>query len=215
VNADVLPLALAIAASPFPIIPAILLLFTAHPRRTAGPFLAGWVGGIAAVVVLFMALGSAVGSRDETPTWLAWTRVGLGVLLIGFGVRLWLTRKSKTSTPSWMQTIESATPRKAMRLGILLSAANPKIVVLAAAAGVAIGTDDMAMDQTVAAVTLFTLVASCTVALPLVLYLCLGERMLAPLRSAKDWLTTHNAAVMSVVITLIGTYLLVAGIGQL
>jgi len=215
VNADVLPLALAIAASPFPIIPAILLLFTAHPRQTAGAFLAGWIVGIAAVVVLFIALGSVVGSGVQTPTWLAWTRIGLGVFLIGLGLRLWLTRKAKTSTPSWMQTIESATPGRAMRLGVLLSAANPKIVVLAAAAGVAIGTDDLAKDQTVAAVTLFTLIASCTVALPLVLYLCLGERMLAPLHTAKDWLTTHNAAVMSIVIALIGIYLLVAGTGQL
>ena len=66
-----------------------------------------------------------------------------------------------------------------------------------------------------AAVAVFTLIASCTVALPLVLYLCLGDRMLAPLRKAKDWLSTHNAAVMAVVITLIGIYLLVAGIGQL
>jgi len=53
------------------------------------------------------------------------------------------------------------------------------------------------------------------VALPLVLYLCLGDRMLSPLRSAMDWLTAHNGAVMSVVITLIGLYLLAAGSGQL
>jgi threonine/homoserine/homoserine lactone efflux protein len=215
VNADLLPLALAIAASPFPIIPAILLLFTPHPRRTAGAFLVGWIVGIAGVVVLFMALGSAFDSGEQTPTWLAWTRVGIGAFLIGFGVRLWLTRKSKNSTPSWMQAIESSTPRKAARLGLLLSAANPKIVVLAAAAGVAIGTDDLASDETVVAVAVFTLIASCTVALPLVVYLCLGDRMLAPLRTAKDWLSTHNAAVMAVVITLIGVYLLLAGINQL
>ena len=36
--ASVLPLAIAIAASPFPIVPVILLLLTERPRVTAGAF---------------------------------------------------------------------------------------------------------------------------------------------------------------------------------
>ena len=44
--AEILPLALAIALSPFPIIPAILLLFTAQARSNSIAFLAGWFSGI-------------------------------------------------------------------------------------------------------------------------------------------------------------------------
>ena len=44
--AEILPLALAIALSPFPIIPAILLLFTAQARSNSIAFLTGWFSGI-------------------------------------------------------------------------------------------------------------------------------------------------------------------------
>ena len=47
-TADVVPLAIAIAASPFTIIPAILLLFTARARATSLAFLAAWVLALAA-----------------------------------------------------------------------------------------------------------------------------------------------------------------------
>ena len=50
-TADVVPLALAIAASPFTIIPAILLLFTERPRTTSLAFLAIGTGISAGVVI--------------------------------------------------------------------------------------------------------------------------------------------------------------------
>ena len=45
---EVLPLALGIAASPFPVVPAILLLFTPRARASSSAFLAGWLVGVGA-----------------------------------------------------------------------------------------------------------------------------------------------------------------------
>lgn len=114
-----------------------------------------------------------------------------------------------------MQSIDSISPAKALRLGVLLSAANPKVLLLAGAAGLAIGSAQLNTAGIVLATAAFTVVASSTVALPVLLYAVVGDRILVPLAGLRTWLQENNAAVMSVVITVIGAVLLVKGIGGL
>ncbi len=208
---EIVTIALGIAASPFPIIPAILLLFTPRPRVTAGSFLLGWVLGIAAATAAFTVAASLLEPRDETPVWISRTRVGLGFLLIVVGVRQWATRREKTSAPAWMQALNDAAPAAALRLGLLLSGANPKVLLLAAAGGIAIESAGLSSAGTVVTIAVFAAVSASTVSIPLVLHAAMGERMLRPLSEAKDWLERNNAAVMAVVITVIGVYLTVKG----
>jgi threonine/homoserine/homoserine lactone efflux protein len=212
---DVLPIALGIAASPFPIIPAILLLFTPRARATSSSFLLGWVVGILVATGAFALLAEVLDTRDQPATWASWARIVLGAVLVVLGVRQWLGRRAKESTPQWMQSLADATPGAALRLGLVLSAANPKILLLAAAGGLAIGSSELAVGGVVLAVALFTVVASSTVAIPVLLYLVLGERILGPLGVVRDWLQANNAAVMAVVIVVIGGLLLVKGLGGL
>ena len=204
-------IAFAIAASPFPIIPAILLLFTPRPWTTSGGFLLGWVLGIVAATATFAAVASLIEPRDATPAWVSWTRISLGFLLILLGVWQWVTRRAKASVPAWMQAINDATPVGALRLGLLLSGANPKVLLLTAAGGLEIDSTRLSRTDAVVTIALFTAVAASTVSIPLVLYAVMGERMLGPLSRAKDWLGLHHAAVMAVVITVIGVYLAVKG----
>lgn len=107
VIAEVMLLGLAVAASPFPIIPAILLLFTPRARATSLGFLAGWVIGIVVGTGLFIALATAIEKLDEPPTWASWTRMVLGVLLLVLGVLRWRNRRAKQEIPAWMQSIDS------------------------------------------------------------------------------------------------------------
>ena len=208
---EIAGIALGIAASPFPIIPAILLLFTPRPRTTAGGFLLGWVLGIVVATTTFAAVASLIEPRDETPAWVSWTRISLGLLLILLGAWQWATRREKASAPAWMQAINDATPAKALRLGLLLSGANPKVLLLTAAGGLEIESTGLARPEAVLTIASFAAVAASTVSIPLVLYAVMGERMLGPLSRAKDWLGLHNAAVMAVVITAIGVVLAVKG----
>ena len=210
----VLALALAIAASPFPIVPVILLLLTPRPRATAGAFLLGWVVGILGVAVVFSFL-AAVLEKGETPTWASWTRIVLGLALVGMGVAKWRGRGADTEPPAWMASLETAGPGSALRLALLLSVANPKVLLLSAAAGLAIGAEPLDLGEFVAVVALFTAVAASSVALPVLLHLVFGDRMLGPLRRTKDWLTVHNAAVLAVVAAVIGLALVAKGWGEL
>ena len=209
--AEVLALGVAVAASPFPIIPAILLLFTPRAKATSLGFVAGWVIGVLVATGVFIGLATLVELADEPPTWASWARIVLGAALLVLGVQKWLTRGRREEAPAWMQSIDGLTPPTALRLGLLLSAANPKVLLLTAAAGLSIGAADLSTTETAITAVVFTLVASITVALPIVLYLIVGERILRPLGKARTWLQDNNAAVMAVVILVIGALLVVKG----
>jgi len=209
---EVLPLAIGIAASPFPIIPVILLLFTARPLAASGAFLAGWVLGIAAATAVFIGLASVVEAFDEPPSWASWARIALGAVLLAWGARQWLTRHDSDEAPAWMRSIEDSTPAEAARLGLLLSAANPKIVLLAAAAGLVIGAADLSTSGAAGAAAVFTVFAASTVAVPVLLFAVVGERVLGPLASMRDWLRANNAAVMALVLLVLGALLVSKGV---
>jgi len=210
--AATLPMAVAIAASPFPVIPAVLLLLTARPRSNAGGFLLGWAVGVTLWVVGALLLADLLVAVDSPPTWASWARIAVGAALVGYAVRQWTRRSPDAGLPAWMQTIQDTTPRRAVRLGLVLSAANPKIILLAGAGGLSIGAEVVGAGLQAGAVVLFAAVASTTVAAPLLCFLAAGERALAPLRRASGWLERNHGAVMAVVLLVIGALLLTKGV---
>lgn len=210
-----LPIAVAIAASPFAIIPAILLLLTPRPSATAGSFLGGWLAGVGVGTGVSLLLADLLDAVDVAPEWAAWARILLGVALVAYAVTLWRTRAADAALPAWLQSIQGATPGRAARLGLLLSLANPKVLLLSVAGGLSIGAEVVGAGSQVVAVVLFSAVASVTVAVPLLAYLVARERALGPLRRANGWLERNHAAVMAVVVLLIGVLLLVKGLQAL
>jgi len=212
---EIAALAIGIAASPFPIIPAVLLLFTERPRASALAFLGTWFVSIALVATIFALLSGAISTSDAPPTWLAWVRIVAGVALVALAVRKWLTRSATTDMPSWMRTLQDATPRSASVLAVVLSLANPKVLLLAAAAGIDIGSAEVIARQQALVIGGFAVIASITVAAPVVAYLIAGPRVLGPLTHVKDWLLRHNVAVLVIVFIALGALLISNGIAGL
>ena len=83
---EALVAALGIAVSPFAIVPAILLLFTARPGATSGAFGAGWYAGIAGVTFAAVLLADVVTLPDAAPAWATYTRIVIGAILIAKGI---------------------------------------------------------------------------------------------------------------------------------
>ncbi len=212
---DILPLALGVAISPIPIIAAILMLFSPRAGGTSSGFLVGWILGIIVVTGLFTALSGSLAAGGEASSGVSWTKVVLGVLLLLVGLRQWRGRNDAKATPKWMAAIDEFTLVKALGLGFLLAAVNPKNLLLGAAAGVAIGSAGLSVGGEAVAVAVFTIIAASTVAVPVIAYLFAGQKMRGPLDALKAWLEDNNATVMAVLLLVIGVVLIGKGIGTL
>lgn len=216
---DLLPAALGVAISPVPIIATVLMLLSSRARVTGPSFAIGWMLGITAVVVLVVVAAGpdgidTTGSSDLT----YWIKLVLGVLFLLLALRTWHTRPrpgQQAEPPKWMATLDKTSPPVALALGAALSAVNPKNLALAISGGVAIASNGLSTTQTVVCVVVFVVLASLLVAGPVVAFLVAGERMTSPLGSLKDFMQTHNSAIMIVLLGVLGLSNLGKGLGGL
>jgi threonine/homoserine/homoserine lactone efflux protein len=216
---DILPLAIGIAISPIPIIAAILMLLSPRAKGTSVGFLLGWVVGIVVAVVVFTLLASVLPEQDpDAAKPIAGTiKIILGVLLLLLAVRQWRSRPKPgedPQLPKWMAAIDDMNAGRAFGLGFLLSAVNPKNLIMAAGAGVVIGTGGLTIAEDAVAVLVFTLIAASSVAVPVIAYLVASARMAGPLESLRTWLVHNNATVMAVLLLVIGVVVIGKGIGS-
>lgn len=217
---EILPLAVTIAISPVPIIAVILMLFAPKAKATSAGFLVGWVVGILAVVLTATAAvgGAGSGSPSEPSALSSWVRLALGALLVVLSVRHWYGRPApgaEPSLPGWMTAIDTFSAGKALGLGFLLAAINPKNFAAGVAAGVAIAQGALSGGGITVAVAVFTLVAAATVLVPVLAYAVAAAKVAGPLDRLKLWLEANNATVMAVLLLVIGVVLIGKGIGGL
>ena len=213
---ELIPLALVVALSPLSIIPAVVLvLHTDHPRPTGLAFLAGWLVGLAALTVVFVQVPHLVdGLGQESPSWAPWVRIAIGVLLIVAAAGRWATRNRATRPPALLNRLNRITPVGAAVIGFVLSVANPKVVVMNAAAGLIIGTAAIGAGVWIA-VAFYTAVAGSTVIAPILAYAVAGERVDHQLERLKDWMQREHAVVTSALLVVVGLLLLYSGIRAL
>jgi threonine/homoserine/homoserine lactone efflux protein len=213
---DLLPLAVGVAVSPIPIIAAILMLLGKRASATSIGFAIGWLTGIVLATVVFVFLGGAADSSDDTPsTTSSWIKLALGVLLLAVGIRQWHSRTDERTTPKWMSAIDDMTAGKALMIGFALAAVNPKNLLMCVAAGVTIGAGGLDATQSIIAVAIFSVLAAVTVVVPVLAYQVAASRLRGPLAGLKRWLEDNNTTVMSVLILVIGVVLLGKGLGGL
>jgi len=208
-----IPLGLVVAVSPLTVIPAVLVLHAPRPRPTGLAFLGGWLFGLAALTALFVAGSGVLGQfhKSSPPTWASWLRVVLGTALIVFGIYQWLTRHGHTESPKWMRSFETISPRRAAITGLVLVVIRVEVLLMCLAAGLAIGTSQLMVSKTLN-VVFFVVVSASTVAIPILAYAAAGERLDEPLARLKDWMEKNNAALLAVILLLIGALVLHNGI---
>ncbi|MCH9722765.1 MAG: GAP family protein [Actinomycetia bacterium] len=212
---ELVPLALIIALSPLSIIPGILMLHTPRPRPTSIAFLVGWTLGILVITGGFVRGSELAGSLSNSPAWAPYVRIVLGSALIAFGIYRWLGRNRSAHNPKWLASMTSIGPGRAFVTGLGLTVANVKVFLMCVAAGLAIGTAALGRSQAWTSVVLFTVVAASTVALPVLAYLVAGNRLDAPLDKLKRWMEDNHAALVGVILVVIGAMVLYKGIHAL
>ena len=210
---SVLPLAVAIAVFPVPVIAIVLVLGSDDGTAKGLAFAVAWLVGLAAVGGAALLVGGAAdASHDgETATWVNLLLLGLGLLLVGLAVAEWRSRPGDGEDvvlPAWMRRVDGLTTARAGGAGIALSALNPKNVLLTVAAAAEIAATGLPAGQQAAVLLVFVVVASVGVLAPLVLSLVLGDRSEALLDGLRVWLVRHNAAIVTVLFLLIGAKLI-------
>lgn len=211
-----IPLALVIATSPFSIIPAVLVLQTPRPRPSGLAFLGGWLFGLAALTAAFVAGSGGLGGLHKSPpTWLSWSRVVLGVALIGFGIYQWLTRHRHSESPKWMRSFTTLTPRRAGIAALVLVVIRLEVLIMCALAGLAIGASGLGIAGIWITAAVFVTVAASTVAIPVLAYAGAGERLDDPMARLKDWMEKNHGALLAAVLVLIGLMVLYNGASAL
>lgn len=213
---ELLPAAMAVTLSPFPIIAIVLLLATPRGRANGLAFTLGWVGGLAALTTAALLVSEGTEASDGTSAaWLDWLRVVGGALMIVLALRKWVNRPrpgDEVPMPGWMKSFETSTPRRSLLLGLGLSGANVKNVALAGSAAASI--TDMVADghDAVLGAVVFVLLGSASVITAVVFHLVGGDRAKAPLERVKEFMLANNSVIMMVILLLLGANILGNGL---
>jgi threonine/homoserine/homoserine lactone efflux protein len=209
---NTLPMAIGVAISPVPIIAIVLMLGTPRARSTGPAFAVGWLVGLTVVgaALLLLASGNATDEDGSPATWTSALELVFGILLLLIATRTWRTRPApgeEAQMPKWMQAIDTFTTGKALGAGVLLSGINPKNLALTLAAATAIAQSEIPGGEQAVALALYVLLGSLTILTPVAIYFAMGTRAKATLDGLKNWMAAHNAAIMTVLLLVLGAKL--------
>ncbi len=209
---QLLPFAAAVALSPIPIVAVVLILSTPRARTLGPAFLVGWIGAIAVVGWILLAIAASVNASDEgqPADWVNWLKLALGLGLAYVALRQWRGRPEsgeEVATPAWMGALDDFSPLKAAGAAVVLSLVNPKNLLLVVGAVATEAQFGLSAGEEFVVWIVFTLVASIGVAAPVVLYFTMGTRATELLERLKIWMTRNSKTVMAVLCLVIGVKL--------
>jgi threonine/homoserine/homoserine lactone efflux protein len=214
---QVLSFAVGVTLSPLPIIGVVLMLATPRARSNGVAFVFGWVAALSILgtVVLLLASGGGASESGQPADWVNVLKIVLGVLLLGLALRQWRTRPhpgEQAALPKWMKSIDQFEPPKAAGLGVLLSAVNPKNLLLVVGAAAAIAQTGVSAGKQAVALAVFVVIGTLGPGAPVAIYFAMGERSKPLLDDLRTWLAQNNAAIMAVLCLVIGAKLIGDGV---
>jgi threonine/homoserine/homoserine lactone efflux protein len=218
-SGELLPLAVAIAISITTIITTILMLLSPKAKRRTVGLLVGCVVGVGGAVALLALLAGMLPTQDSGGSRAAAViNMVVGVLLVVLALRQWRVRPARgdqAELPRWMTEVDSMTPTKALVLGVLLSAVVPKNLLLALSAGVIVSEAGLSVGRASVVIVVFTVIATSTVAVPVVAHLVAPARMHGPFQRLREWLVENNVTIMGLLLLVIGLVMIGNSIASL
>jgi threonine/homoserine/homoserine lactone efflux protein len=210
---QVLSFGVGVALSPVPIIAVVLLLATPHGRVNGPAFVAGWILGLAAAgtILLFAASGAEASNSGSPEEWVSIVKIVLGVLLLGLAAREWRGRPrgdASPELPKWMKAIDTFDAPKAAGIGVLLSALNPKNLILTVGAAAAIAQTGVSTGDQAVALAVFVALATLGPGIPVGIFFLMRDRAADILESLRGWMARENTTIMAVLCLIIGAKLI-------
>jgi threonine/homoserine/homoserine lactone efflux protein len=161
---EILPLAVAVAVSPIPIIAVVLLLSTPRGTANALSLMLGYIVGLVVVgaIVLLVSGGADASERGGPADWVSWLKLILAALMFWLAVRYWRSRPrggTSAELPGWMRTIDRITPGRATAIGVALTAINPKNLILTVGAATTLAQTGISGSRQAASLAVFVVIA--------------------------------------------------------
>jgi type IV secretory pathway VirB2 component (pilin) len=98
---------------------------------------------------------------------------------------------------------------------LVLVVVRVEVLTMCALAGLAIGSGNLGNAGELVTGAIYIVVAASTVAIPVLAYVAAGHRMDDPMARLKEWMEGNNAAMLAVVLVLIGGLVLYHGVNAL
>lgn len=209
------PLAIAAAVSTVPITITLLILLSERRTTAAVPFLAGSVLGLALLLTFatILAHGLPAGRPRNPPTALGVLEIVLGVGLLVYGL-VSLRRRPEADEAherhSRLRRMESLRAGPAFGLGLALNL-RPKALFLVLAASLALRSQALGFELTAVVIAIYTLLATSTVVVPILLTLLAPSRMEPRLEATRRWMDANGPRLTAGLMLLVGAFLAVVG----
>ncbi|MGW1738365.1 GAP family protein [Nocardia sp. NPDC001965] len=198
--------------TPGAIVGTILLLRSPRPVVDAAMFGAAFVALYTLIAVTAL-LGGASDPGSTPPAAAHWVGLCVGVLFLVCGVWVWLRRPVKTARPDrpkLLQELAAATPAKAFVIGITLAVLNPNLFLMISGM-TAISSSHVGTAAAVAATIALLIAAALDFAVPITVFVVLGQRARDGLDRAEVWMLAHARVLSLTVLFAFGALFTVRG----
>jgi Sap, sulfolipid-1-addressing protein len=191
-NLAILPLAITMNAGP-QIMSAIIFITTSKPLKLSAWFLAGVVIAVTVGVTITFTLATALANSASLGDPNDNTSLGhiIQYLLVGLLVFLAIknyVRRETIEPPSWLGTLQNATPRTAFTTGLLLLSVFPSDFVILVTVGVNLAQNNASLLAAVPFIAATVIIA----ALPVLLYLLFRRRAQRAMPKVRDWMNANS-----------------------
>jgi hypothetical protein len=212
-----LPYALLATLSPLGFA-ATMTVMSAGRLKALG-FAVGVVVGQLLACATLVAVG-AVSTPDRSkayPTLEGLLEVGLGLVLLSYASVVQRrpqteTRPSSGRSKAALERLQRVHVVTASGVGFLLGIGGPKRLVLTALASASITAAGLTESNQAALIVWYGLLATVLVWLPVLGYLLLGNRAVAAVDAALEWLARHGRRATVAVLVIVGLALLINGL---
>lgn len=213
VLAEIIGLAIVVAANPVPVISLLSLVVRPEGIHMAMSFAAGWAGAVLLSLTLLTfgttALFPSTSALMERHTTGVVLPLIIGIALVVLGLAF--VRRpppAADAPPSRISRLFSTlTPSRAVLVGAGLAVVKPKTLVALVAASTVIGAEGTGPTQTLILLAVFTAVGSATVITPIVLRATGGPKMVNGLQRTQQQISRYFSRALGALLLIIGIVL--------
>ncbi len=209
------PIALGIAASPWPIIALMILLLTPKSVSNSYAFLLGWFVGLMGVGLIVLHSPGLSSDSGEPSQLMGWIRLSLGAIFLIFSsllVRDMIQNKDRPDIPKWIKKVDSYGFLQSLAIGFFLSGLNFKNASMVVTGAASIGSSGLSYQQELVVLFLFCLICSIGVLLPHTIFVLFRKNAERIFGKLKFWLLKNRVLILLLILVVFGGISLYKGI---